>query len=143
MQTILVATDGSTCGQQAEDEGVKLAVATGARLVFLHAQPEVDPSHSQPGALSEETDESHSLLDRALAKAVEAGVYAESEIVEGNPGREIVDAARLRGADIIVVGSRGLGKLSSMFLGSVSRDVLSEADRPVLIVKEARASSSV
>ena len=88
MQTILVATDGSTCGQQAEDEGVKLAVATGARLVFLHAQPEVDPSHSQPGALSEETDESHSLLDRALAKAVEAGVYAESEIVEGSPGRE-------------------------------------------------------
>ncbi|MGC9974871.1 MAG: universal stress protein [Gaiellaceae bacterium] len=138
MQTILVATDGSICGQQAEDEGVELAVATGARLVFLHVQPEGDPSRSQPGTLSEETDESHALLDRALAKAVEAGVYAESEIVEGNPGREIVDAARLRGADIIVVGSRGHGKLSSMFLGSVSHDVLSEADRPVLIVKEKR-----
>src|SRR5450830_1915976 len=114
----LVATDGSTCGQQAEDEGVKLAVATGARLIFLHVQPEVDPSRYQPGALSEETDESHVLLDRALAKAVEAGVDAESEIVEGSPRREIVDAARLCGADIIVVGSRGLGKLSSVFLGS-------------------------
>lgn len=140
MQMILVATDGSACGQRAEDEGVSLAVATGARLVFLHVQPEVDPSRSQPGTLSEEIDESHAMLDRALAKAIAAGVDAESEIVEGSAGREIVDAARLRGADIIVVGSRGLGKLSSMFLGSVSRDVLSEADRPVLIVKEEKAS---
>ena len=131
MQTILVATDGSACGQRAEDEGVSLAVSTGARLVFLHVQPEVDPSRSRPGTLSEETDESHALLDRALAKAIGAGVDAEAEIV---------DAARLRGADIIVVGSRGLGKLSGMFLGSVSRDVLSETDRPVLIVKEEKAS---
>jgi nucleotide-binding universal stress UspA family protein len=139
MQTILVATDGSACGQRAEDEGVSLAVSTGARLVFLHVQPEVDPARSHPGALSEETDESHALLDRAIAKAVEAGVEAEAEIVEGAAAREIVGAARLRGADVIVVGSRGLGKLTGMFLGSVSRDVLSETDRPVLIVKEEKA----
>ncbi|HEY5160794.1 MAG TPA: universal stress protein [Gaiellaceae bacterium] len=140
MQTILVATDGSPCGQRAEDEGVSLAVATGARLIFLHVQPVVDPARSRPGALSEETDESHALLDYALAKAIAAGVEAEVEIVEGNAAREIVDAARLRGADVIVVGSRGLGKLSGMFLGSVSRDVLNETDRPVLIVKEQKAT---
>jgi nucleotide-binding universal stress UspA family protein len=140
MQMILVATDGSTCGQRAEDEGVSLAVATGARVVFLHVQPAVDPSRSRPGALSEETDESHPVLDRALVKAIAAGVEAETEIVKGNAAREIVDAARLRGADIIVVGSRGLGKLSGMFLGSVSRDVLNETDRPVLIVKEGKMS---
>ena len=140
MQMILVATDGSNCGQRAEDEGVSLAVATGARVVFLHVQPAVDPSRSRPGALSEETDESHATLDRALVKAIAAGIEAETEIVEGNAAHEIVDAARLRGADIIVVGSRGLGKLSGMFLGSVSRDVLNETDRPVLIVKEGKTS---
>ena len=139
MRMILVATDGSVCGQQAEDEGVKLAVATGARMVFVHVQPQIDSSRYQPGEVSEQTEESHSLLDRALAKALQAGVDAESEIVEGNPAREIVDAAKLRGADMIIVGSRGLGKISSMFIGSVSRDVLSEADRPVLIVKETPA----
>jgi nucleotide-binding universal stress UspA family protein len=139
MQTILVATDGSACGQRAEDEGVSLAVATGARLVFLHVQTEVDPSRNRPGALSEENDETHALLDHALAKAIAAGVEAEAEIVEGSAAREIVDAARLRGADVIVVGSRGLGKISGMFLGSVSRDVLNETDRPVLIVKEENA----
>ena len=136
MQMILIATDGSVCGQQAEDEGVALGIATGARVVFVHVQPQVDFSRYQPGEVSEQTEESHSLLDRALAKALQAGVDAESEIVEGNPAREIVDAAKLRGADMIIVGSRGLGKISSMFLGSVSRDVLSEADRPVLIVEE-------
>jgi len=139
MQTILIATDGSLCGQLAEDEAVALAVATGARVVFLHVQPSIDSSHYQPGEVSEQTDESHIVLDRALAKALQAGVEAEAEIVEGNPAREIVDAAKLRGADVIVVGSRGLGKISSMFLGSVSREVLSEADRPVLVVKEKQA----
>jgi nucleotide-binding universal stress UspA family protein len=139
MQVILIATDGSVCGQQAEDEGVALAVAMGARAVFVHVQPQVDSSRYQPGEVSEQTDESHSILDRALAKALQAGVDAEAEIVEGNPAREIVDAAKLRGADMIIVGSRGLGAISSMFLGSVSRDVLSEADRPVLIVKETPA----
>ena len=136
MQMILIATDGSVCGQQAEDEGVALAVATGARVVFVHVQPKVDSSRYQPGEVSEQTEESHFLLDRAFAKALQAGVDAESEIVEGSPAEKIVDTARLRGADIIIVGSRGLGTISSMFLGSVSRDVLSEADRPVLIVKE-------
>lgn len=136
MQMILIATDGSVCGQQAEDEAIALAVATGARVVFVHVQHQVDSSRYQPGEVSEQTEESHSLLDGALTKALQAGVDAEAEIVEGNPAREIVDAAKLRGADMIIVGSRGLGKLSSMFLGSVSRAVLGEADRPVLVVKE-------
>jgi nucleotide-binding universal stress UspA family protein len=136
MQTILIATDGSACGQKAEDEGVALAVATGARVVFVHVQAQADPAGYKPGEISRETDDSHVLLDRALAKAVGAGVDAEADILEGNPAREIVDTARLRGADVIVVGSRGLGKISSMFVGSVSREILAQADRPVLVVKE-------
>jgi nucleotide-binding universal stress UspA family protein len=136
MKTILIATDGSTCGQVAEDEGVRLAAAAGAHVVLLHVQRSVDPSSYRPGEVSALTTESHAILDRALAKATEAGVDGEAEIAEGDPAKEIVEAARLRGADIIVVGSRGLGRISSVLLGSVSREVLSRADRPVLVVKE-------
>jgi nucleotide-binding universal stress UspA family protein len=133
---ILIATDGSVCGQIAEDEGVKLAAGAGARVVFLHVQHEIDQSRYYAGEVSELTEESHSVLDRALAKAQAVGVEAETEIAEGNAASEIVDFARQQAVDLIVVGSRGLGKLSSVLLGSVSREILKHADRPVLIVKE-------
>jgi nucleotide-binding universal stress UspA family protein len=136
VKTILVATDGSACGQQAEDAGVELAAAARARVIFLNVRHEGDSAHRPPGETGSHPNDSQALLDRALVKAVEAGVAAECETVEGNPAHEIIEAARTNDADVIVVGSRGLGKISSVLLGSVSQAVLREADRPVLIVKE-------
>jgi nucleotide-binding universal stress UspA family protein len=67
-------------------------------------------------------------LDDALAVAERAGVPATAEQLAGNPARRVVEFARLRGARLIVLGSRRrrLGR-------SVSRDVIRSADRPVLV----------
>jgi nucleotide-binding universal stress UspA family protein len=70
----------------------------------------------------------------ALADA--AGVDATVEVIEGNAASELLHIAELREADLIVVGSRGLGALSSAFVGSVSRWILSHAHIPVLVVKD-------
>ena len=48
---------------------------------------------------------------------------------------EIVTAADSMDADVIVIGSRGRGRMTSALLGSVSRGVLNESRRPVLIVR--------
>ena len=53
-------------------------------------------------------------------------------MLEGDPARRIVELARLRDVDLIVVGSRGLGAFAGTLLGSVSHDV-DHADRPVLV----------
>ena len=57
----------------------------------------------------------------------------ELEAVEGDPAEVLASTAREHDADEIAIGSRGFGKLRAA-LGSVSHDVLHEADRPVLVV---------
>jgi nucleotide-binding universal stress UspA family protein len=53
----------------------------------------------------------------------------------GGPGHVICKEAEEYGADLIVVGCRGLGRTSSLLLGSVSQHVLHLSDKPVLVVR--------
>jgi nucleotide-binding universal stress UspA family protein len=74
-------------------------------------------------------------LTEALRLAEEAGVDANAELLRGDAVDEIVAYADTIDADLIVVGSRGHGALTSALLGSVSRGILREARRPVLVVR--------
>ena len=71
-----------------------------------------------------------------LESAREAGASTvESKVVLGDPAEEIVAYARDRKADLIITGSRGLGKLKSFVLGSTSNKVTQLADCSCLTVK--------
>jgi nucleotide-binding universal stress UspA family protein len=66
-------------------------------------------------------------LDEALELAEERGIPALTRLLVGVAARQIVAYANEIGADLIVVGSRGLGRVSGVLLGSVSRGVLRDA----------------
>ena len=55
---------------------------------------------------------------------------------EGDPAHEIVATAKRWGADLIVVGTHGAGRLESFLLGSTAQSVIHEARRPVLVVRQ-------
>jgi len=144
MNRILIATDGSPSGQEAVDFGIELAADQGAGVAFVYVVPVLDivpmSGFGLGGAVEHKpTERDTELIDEAQEKAHEAGVAAYSRLLRGDPVDEIVAYADTIDADLIVVGSRGHGAVTSALLGSVSRGILQEARRPVLVVRGAAA----
>jgi nucleotide-binding universal stress UspA family protein len=138
MKRIVIAYDGSDGSREALEQGVELARTAGAvaTLVYVrHAPLSIvgDPFYDR--ALSRELRRGRDVLDEARAYAADAGVAAESELLEGRPAEQILELARLRGADLVVVGSRGRSAVAEAVLGSVSQAVVHGADRPVLVAR--------
>jgi len=142
MKRILIATDGSAAAREAVAIGLELAVDEGAAVTFVHVAPRNDvlPTGAYAFAAAvphEPTPQDYSSLDAAHAIATERGVAASSELLQGHPADEIVAYADSIDADLIVIGSRGRGAVAGTLLGSVSRGVLAESRRPILVVREA------
>jgi nucleotide-binding universal stress UspA family protein len=136
MKKILVATDGSENGRHALDEALELAASNGAAVTILYVRHTPLPVLGDPfyqRALSAELRRANETVTIAAAVAHSMGVEAETEVLEGGPAERILELARLRDVDLIVVGSRGLGRVTGALLGSVSRHVVHRADRPVLV----------
>ena len=144
MQRILIATDGSPSGMEAVDFGVELAHTEGAEVTFVHVTPPIEwavypfgPFDAIPNeAPAVEQDEP---LRSAMERAAQHGVVAHAVSVLGDPVSEVSAYADRMNADLIVVGSRGLGGVTSALLGSVSKGLLKHANRPVLVVRAAHA----
>jgi nucleotide-binding universal stress UspA family protein len=148
MKKILIATDGSDESRQAVDFGLELAEEQGARVVLVHVARAVDvlptTGFGMTGAVPHDlTDYDWSPLSEARALADERGIDVRTHMLRGEPVDEIVAYADTIDADLIVVGSRGHGTLASALLGSVSRGVLHEARRPVLVVRGAKVPAAV
>ena len=143
MKRILVATDDSETARQAVDAGIELAASEGAELVFAHVvsvldfAPESNGVEIPPARVPRAEDDP--ALASAVASADEQGVPAKAELLIGYPCAQILRLARHIDADLIVIGSRGLGPLKGAFLGSTSRGVVAKAERPVMVVRETGA----
>lgn len=140
METILIAVDGSPSAQEAVDFGLELAAEQDATATFVLVAPAVDVLPAGGFGVTvavphTPTEDEGAPLDAVREQAEQQGVRAHTRLLKGDPVDEIVAYADLIDADLIVVGSRGHGALASALLGSVSRGVLREARRPVLVVR--------
>lgn len=147
IERILIATDGSESAREALEFGLDLAAKQNARAFVVHVAPAVDVmpyanfgyvAPSVPHEFNEHDGES---LREAAELAAEKGVDVETTLLKGRPADEIVTLADTIAADLIVVGSRGHGAIASALIGSVSRGVLHESRRPVLIVRGTRVAA--
>ena len=127
-RTIVAGTDGSETASRAVDKAARLAKITGARLVLVSAVPAEDPS----------TEAAEQLLREAQQTAQRRGVDAEIQYPEGRPGEVLSQVAASESADLIVVGSVGMGKVRRFSLGGVAEQAAHTAPCDVLIVRTER-----
>jgi nucleotide-binding universal stress UspA family protein len=137
---ILLATDGSEGAEHAARAAIDISKRTGAQLHAAHAwvQP---PPFAYPSLVPERyyppyEQGARRILDEQLGRLERAGgAVSEAHLVEGRSADAILDLAERIGADLIVLGSRGLGTVKRLLVGSVSLGVVHHADRPVLVAR--------
>jgi nucleotide-binding universal stress UspA family protein len=142
---ILVATDGSREAELAVTTAADLAKSTDSELHVVHVgeiplvyHPE---RHAYRAEYEEHEKEAQQLLEAEVARIKEAGAsVAQSHLTLGRANarvaEEIVELAQSIDAGLIVMGSRGQGRLRRALVGSVSDSVLRHAHCPVTIVRE-------
>jgi nucleotide-binding universal stress UspA family protein len=138
VKTIIVGYDGSEGAERAVELAQEVAQIRKATVVVLTAFPHL--SRVIEGAV--ESDEvSHDIEQAgeeaasAVARLQAAGVNAVPDVAEGPAAHALLEAAESRGADLIIVGSRGHNRLANLLLGSTSEDVVRRATVPVLVAR--------
>lgn len=135
---ILVAVDGSETSFKALNNAIALAKATQGELWILHVDSSTleHQQHKRLGLVASEPEMSCELLVTRILDVMNAAeVKYTMHTDAGNPSEVIVTAAEKNNCDTIVMGCRGLGGFTKLFLGSVSSAVINKAEMPVVIVK--------
>ena len=141
--TILLATDGSEEALLASTTAADLAEKTNSELHVLTVGPDYPlyelPEHPAEfeDVLRENRRRAKVVLEQQAKRIEESGVSVkEIHLLEGRADEEIVALAEEIGAGLIVMGSRGHGRLRRTLLGSVSDAVVRHAHCPVTVVRE-------
>jgi nucleotide-binding universal stress UspA family protein len=141
--TILLATDGSEEAQLASTTAADLAQKTDSELHVLTVGPDLPlyelPEHPAEfeDVLRENRRRAKEVLEQQAKKIEESGgTVKETHLLEGRADEEIVELAEEIGAGLIVMGSRGHGRLRRALLGSVSEAVVRHAHCPVTVVRK-------
>jgi nucleotide-binding universal stress UspA family protein len=143
-QAIVVGTDGSETAGMAVREAIELAKAVGASLDVVSAYEPVSSQRLREEARQVPEDlqwmvnpreDVDATLREAAQRVEDAGVPVRTYAREGDPADAILDVAEERGADLIVVGNKGMTGAKRFLLGSVPNKVSHHAPCSVLIIR--------
>jgi nucleotide-binding universal stress UspA family protein len=142
--SIVVGTDGSATATEAVKRAAALAAGWGAELHLVSAHVPVKAkvavgTASVPEAASWTPDPDfkvEAVLDRAATTARDGGVEAKLHAPKGDPADALIEVAQREGADLIIVGNRGMTGARRL-LGSVPNKITHHAGCSVLVVNTA------
>lgn len=143
-ELLVVGTDGSDTAAIAVAKAADLAGRLGAGLLIVTAFPDAlttklgTQAHNMPAPRDWRTDhraEAEEILGRAVESLGRTDVKVETVAQPGDPAEAIIKLAEQRGADLVVVGSKGMTGVGRFLLGSVPSKVSQHAPCSVLIVR--------
>jgi nucleotide-binding universal stress UspA family protein len=141
LHRVLVAVDDSPPSDAALAAAYALP-ADDRRDFFVYSVVEIEAPSGLRAAAAYERErrhEAHLTIQRAISSARSHGIEIQGCAVDGRPAEVIVDAARVRNVDLIVVGSHGRRGLRRLFLGSVAEHIVRNAAVPTLVIRTASA----
>jgi nucleotide-binding universal stress UspA family protein len=134
LEKILLAVDESEHARKAVPAAIELARAGGGTVQVLHVRDVVFAT-----AVVDDSDkDARRLVAGVVEELKQAGVAAEGSVRSSTagPARAILEQARDLDATLIILGSRGLGALGGLLLGSVAHKILQLASCPVLVIRD-------
>ena len=137
-ERILLAVDGSDHALHAAKVAGDLTRSMEAELRIVTVYEPIPALLGEPYiqvAVNARLDVTQVVLQNAMIAVGDVPNEIQTAMIEGNPAEIIIKVAQNRKSNLIVMGSRGLGRLAGLLLGSTSQKVVSHAPCPVLIVR--------
>ena len=137
---IMIAVDGSSESLQAVREALKL-ISRGLRaeIALVNVQEAASllelATHDSDAIAAAAVEAGEHLMSEGAALLDAEGVGYSMEVVLGEPGTVLVDMAEQLGAEMVIMGARGMGAVKSAIVGSVSKAVITHCSKPVLVVR--------
>ena len=133
---ILLATDGSEDAAQAREAAVDLARKGSSELHLVHVWHDVPSPYAHAFVKRELKRQGQEILDEQVTKIKEAGgTVTKAHLKRGRTSDEVIRLSEELGAGLLIVGSRGRGRVRRILMGSHSEDIVHHAHLPVLVLR--------
>ena len=137
---ILVPIDGSDNSYRALDAALLLSEKLGSNISVIHVMEEVPITHIGSEKILNELleaykKENQDILLKCSEIANQKGLTIKTFLLQGNPASVILDYNKKEKFDLVIMGSRGLGKFKELILGSVSSKIVHHSSCAVLLIR--------
>ena len=137
---ILIAVDGSEVSYRALDAALFLSEKLGSKITAIHVMENVPTVYIESQKVLDELlearkNESQKILDECSLIATKKGITLTTNLLEGDPASTILEFSQSEKYDVIIIGSRGMGKFKELILGSVSSKVIHHSSCPILLIR--------
>ena len=134
---ILIAVDGSESASKAFHRAIYLAQKCNSTLDLVHVvQCEVGGDSASTFEMIEDLkDKAKKMLEEYRVEAAKNNVPIQITIMQGDPAKVIIERAKAKSYDLIIMGTRGRSSFKELLIGSVSQKVMHHASCPVMVVR--------
>ena len=137
---ILVPVDGSDNSYRALEAALVLSEKLGSNISVVNVMEQVPITHIESEKLLSELleaykKENQEILSKCSEITRQKGITIKSVLLQGNPAPVILDFIRKENFDLVIMGSRGMGKFKELILGSVSSKIMHHSPCAIMIMR--------
>ena len=137
---ILVPVDGSDNSYKALEAALVLSEKLGSNISVVNVMEQVPITHIESEKLLSELleaykKENQEILSKCSDIARQKGITIKAVLLQGNPAPVILDYSKKENFDLVIMGSRGVGKFKELILGSVSSKIVHHSPCAIMIIK--------